>query len=210
MKHFASFILFSIFSSFAISQSIKSLDYARDYAKSGVHVRHCFEVKFSDDDIDSIPLSTSRFDAQGRIIEHTDFFAGGRKLCTQTFHYGSNGTLERSSVSHAFNNWEIIDLMHIYDSKGKLIRRECPIEIRNFWKVEKYVYDSSSKIKEVIWSRDKEGILEDYKMETYSSAIHGGENTPNYVHDTNGLLLIHRIMDDSGVAQRQKVYLYEY
>lgn len=210
MKQLGTFTLLSVFPLLISAQSIKSLDYSSDYKKNGVSLRYCIEVKFEGTEADSIPINKTEFDANGRIIQYTEYFAGGRKLSVQNFSYNSEGKLITSCVSHAFNNWESVELIHIYDAKGKLLRRECPIEIRNFWKTEKYTYDSSSKIKEVVWSRENDGRLEEYKMETYSAAVHSGENTPNYIHDANGLLIIHRIMDNSGVSQRQRVYRYEY
>ena len=203
------FIVF--FSTIAHSQCVKSLDFSKDYKKNKVSSRKCTEYIYNGYSItDSIVISEANFDAEGRIVKYTEFFARGRKLNEQTFEYNEAGQMTKSFVSHVFNDWQPVEMILEFDSSGKLISRTCPVEIRNFWMKEVYHYNAKGK--QIKCDQLKQGAqtLEMKSSQEFAPTLHSGENTPMDIHDPNGLLSIHQFYNSSGTVDRVWKYVYSH
>lgn len=202
------FFGFFIFST-VYSQSIKSLDFSKDYQKQGVKTRVCMEYRYQGYQItDSMTISEARFDDLGRIIHYTEYFAGGRKLNEQTFSYDAQGKLIGSTVAHVFNSWEPVELQLEFDAKGKLVARKCPIEIRNFWTEERYTYNSQGKLTRTEQFSSTNGQVELRSSMDHAPSLHTGENTPMDIHNERGLHDLHQFFNANG--QVEYVWKYRY
>jgi YD repeat-containing protein len=203
------FVLGLVLSSSAQGQSIKSLDFAKDYQKQGVKTRVCVEYRYKGYQItDSMAISEARFDDLGRIIHYTEYFAGGRKLNEQTFSYDAQGKLIASTVAHVFNNWEPVELQLEFDAKGKLIARKCPVEIRNFWTEERYSYNNQGKLTRTEQFSSTNGHVALRSSMDYAASLHTGENTPMDIHNEHGLHDLHQFFNANG--QVEYVWKYRY
>lgn len=203
------FLVGSLLFSTAYSQSVKSLDFAKDYQKHGVKTRVCMEYRYQGYQItDSLAISEAKFDENGRIIHYTEYFAGGRKLNEQTFTYDAQGKLIASTVAHVFNSWEPVELQLEFDAKGKLISRKCPIEIRNFWTEERYCYNSQGKLIRTEQYNTTNGQVEMRSSMDHAASLHTGENTPMDIHNERGLHALHQFFNASG--QVEYVWKYRY
>lgn len=193
----------------AHSQGVKSLDFSKDYKKNKVSARKCTEYIYSGYTVtDSILISEAFFDAEGRIVKYTEFFARGRKLNEQTFEYNEKGQLTKSFVSHVFNDWQPIELILEFDQSGKLVSRTCPVEIRNFWIKEVYHYNAQGK--QIKCDQLKQGAqtLEMKSTQEFAPNLHSGENTPMDIHDPSGMLSVHQFYNSSGSVDRVWKYVY--
>lgn len=211
MKKSLLLLFIGISSLFVQGQCIKSLDFSKDYKKNKVTSRTCTEYSYSGYTVtDSIKISEATFDAEGRITKYIEFFARGRKLNEQTFEYNEKGELTKSLVSHAFNDWQPVEMILEFDSSGRLISRTCPIEIRNFWMKEVYHYNAKGK--QIKCDQLKQGAqtLEMKSSQEFAPTLHSGENTPMDIHDPNGLLSIHQFYNSSGTVDRVWKYVYSH
>jgi hypothetical protein len=182
--------------------------YASDFKKNHIQSRFCKEVILSDDIADSIYISKEEFNEEGLIIKFTAFFAGKRRLYEERFEYNASKWPSKSYVSHSFHQWEEQELQHIYDEKGILIARICPVEIRNFWSKEEYFYDSSGRMIKCVRYHNRDGAYQSQESLEYSPTIHSGENTPTYVHDHRGLLVNQQI--HGGDGKNKSFLLFDY
>ena len=193
----------------AFSPGIQLNSYSLDFKKNQVTSRFCKEVIMRPDgSADSVYISQGEFDSNGQLARHTSFFAGKRKLYEQRFEYAQGKWPTKSFVSHAFNQWEEVEIQHLFDDKGQLIARICPVEIRNFWSKEEYFYDENGRMTKCIRYRNIDGAYDSQEVEEYSSTIHSGENTPTYIHDHRGLLINQQLHGSNGNSK--SFLLFEY
>lgn len=189
MRLFFFFIASIFFHGGVLAQALKMNEFAALIKKNQINERLSFETTATD----SIYLEHLIFGADGRVTEQVGYFAGKRKLFIQHFEYDAQGKIIASSVEHAMNGWQVVPLNHTVNSSGQLISRECPEEIKNFWAKEAYQYDEKGKL--IACERfAREG--EEYvfvEKETYSYQFYSGENTPSYIHDEKGLLVMQQI-----------------
>lgn len=185
----------------AFSQGMQLNSYASDFKKNHIQSRFCKEVRLSNDVVDSIYISKGEFNEEGLITKFTAFFAGKRRLYEERFVYASSKWPSKSYVSHAFHQWEELELQHIYNEKGLLVARICPVEIRNFWAKEEYIYDASGRMIKCVRYHHQDGAYHSQVSEEYSATIHSGENTPTYVHDHRGLLVNQQIHGGDGTSK---------
>jgi len=191
------------------SQGLQLNSYASDFKKNNVHSRFCKEIRLVNGTADSIYISKGEFNEEGLITKFTAFFAGKRRLFEERFEYNSSKWPVKSYVSHAFHQWEELELQHVYDEKGTLTARVCPIEIRNFWTKEEYIYDSSGRMIKCIRYHHQDGAYHSQESEEYSATIHSGENTPTYIHDHRGLLVNQQIHGGDGTSKSFLFFEYQ-
>jgi hypothetical protein len=202
-------VFFSIIGFSAFSQGIQLNSYSLDFKKNQVSSRFCKEVVMRPDGgVDSIYISEGEFNSIGQLVKYTSFFAGKRKLYEERFEYSEGTWPSKSFVSHAFNQWEEVELLHSYNDKGQLIARICPIEIRNFWSKEEYFYDENGRMTKCIRYRNIDGAYDSQELEEYSSTIHSGENSPTFIHDHRGLLINQQLHGTNGNSK--SFLLFEY
>lgn len=184
------------------SQSLQLNSYSSDFKKNQISSRFCKEVTLRPDgSSDSVYISLGNFNSNGQLVKFTSYFAGKRKLYEERYEYNQGQWPSKSYVFHAFNQWEEIELEHVYNDKGQLTARVCPIEIRNFWVREEYFYDASGRMLKCIRFRNEEGAYQSQEVEEYSSTIHSGENTPTYIHDHRGLLINQQLHGSNGKSK---------
>lgn len=183
---FIALVLLSLGSS---AQALKMNEFSAQFRKHNINERISFESTAND----SILIERLSFRDDGLVTEQTGFFAGKRKLFVQRFEYNDKGMLVGSVVSHVFNDWQEVSLVHEYNENGQLMSRLCPQEIRNFWAKEVYLYDEKGSMSacERYAKEGEEWIF--IEKESYSNQIYSGENTPSYIHDERGLLVIQQI-----------------
>ncbi len=190
----------------SFSQSLQLNSYASDFKKNQIGSRFCKEVTIRPDGSnDSIYISLGDFNSSGQLVKFTSYCAGKRKLYEERYEYNNGTWPSKSYVMHAFNQWEQVELEHIYNDRGQLVARVCPIEIRNFWTKEEYYYDSNGRMAKCIRFRNEDGAYQSQEIEEYSSTIHSGENTPTYIHDHRGLLINQQLHGSNG---KSKSYLF--
>lgn len=205
MRPFFFLIILISFQNSAMAQALKMNEFAALIQKHHVSERLSFETTATD----SIYLEQLIFREDGLVSQQIGYFAGKRKLFKQHFEYDPQGKLVSSSVEHAMNGWEVVPINHTFNALGQLVRRECPQEIKNFWAKEEYIYDEKGKL--IACERyGREG--EEYlflEKESYSYQFYSGENTPSYIHDEKGLLVMQQIKSaatrGNGASKR---YLY--
>lgn len=204
---FTSFLVYFALS--ASSQGLQLNSYASDFKKNQVHSRFCKEVSIGQGIVDSVYISKGEFNEDGLMIKYTAFFAGKRRLYEERFEYSMSKWPSKSYVSHAFHQWEEVELQHIYDEKGMLVSRICPIEIRNFWIKEEYFFDPSGRMIKCVRHRNQDGAYHSQEIEEYSATIHSGENTPTYIHDHRGLLVNQQIHNGNGSSKSFLFFEYQ-
>ncbi len=184
------------------SQSLQLNSYSSDFKKNQISSRFCKEVSIRPDgSVDSVYISLGDFNSSGQLMKFTSYFAGKRKLYEERYEYNVGPWPSKSFVSHAFNQWEEVELLHSYNDKGQLIARICPNEIRNFWSKEEYFYDENGRMTKCVRYRNEEGAYQSQEIEEYSTTIHSGENTPTYIHDHRGLLINQQLHGSNGKSK---------
>lgn len=196
------FLLFLIAPLCGTTQGLKLNDYAGDYKKNGIQFRRTIEIEPSGD---TILIDESHFNVDGMTVEYIDYFARNRILNTQKFEYEKSRYPVRSFVDHLFYKEETVELIHRFNEKGQLVSRECPVEIRHFWAKEEYTYDHAGRMVSCTrYTRDGE-VWTLTETESFSPYIHSGENSPSFIHDERGLLLIRQMKSaatGSGTLQK--------
>lgn len=207
MKSIFYFVIFSL-SYNLYAQSIELNDFSRDFSKNSIKSRHCFEVSYNGTTpVDTFLVSDSEFDQKGRIVHYTKYFAKKRKLYELFYEYNPSNELTRCYVQHAFYGWEPVELS-ISLEEGKVMALECPIVIRNFWQRETYHYNDRGRMTYSEEWENKEGEWTSRLKQDYPSTIHSGENTPTYIHNPSGLLILHQLYDAQGTVKAARHFTY--
>jgi hypothetical protein len=193
------------------AQDIKLLDYASQYQKLKVKGRNCNEVHYKGDKVaTNVQLGQAEFNAQGKLVKYTEFFAGGKKMAEFLYSYDAKGKLENNTVALVFNNWEVVDFKLSFDAKGKLISRELPKTISNFWQKETFSYSPQGvMIKSEQWYMVGTKLTPQTKQE-YPAALNTKENSLSVIHDEKGLLIIKQFFGANGKVDKSWKYEYLY
>jgi hypothetical protein len=193
----------------ACAQDLKPNDFAAVFAKNHISKRICKEIKFENNKaIDSVMIGEAHFDAQGRMIHYTEFFARGRKMAEYNYTYDATGKMIAASVALVFNDWKPLDFILTHDAKGRVVSRELKESVANFWKKESFTYSGSILVKSEQWYEVNGGLIPNtYK--DYPPTLEPRENSLTYIHDTRGLLIMHQLFNRTGRAEKALVYSYE-
>jgi len=209
---------FSIFfiCSFAIpfissSQDIKPLDYSAKYKQQKVRERNTYEVKYQGNKaVDTVLLGKAMFDNVGRMSKYIEYFMKGRKMAEYDYSYDESGRILASTVRLIFNDWQPLNFELKYDSNGKLIERLLSEPTPNFWQKETYNYSSAGiLVKSEQWYPMNGQLIAQSRKE-YPSTNLPQENSVTYIHDQNGLMLMHQLFGSSGKADKALVYSYSH
>lgn len=208
-KIYAVLLSFLVFNSL-VGQDIKLIDYQPLYKKLRVSERTTTEVKTLKGTPDTTVYGHAQFNEQGEMVHYTEYFARGRKMAEYSYEYDSSGKVFKNTVSTTFNDWQPVEILLSFDAAGKLMGREIVEDINNFWKKETYQYNKSGVlIKSEKWYNIKsELVLMDTK--NYPQTNTGEENTLTFIHDENGMLLIHQLYNPAGKVERSWRYTYKY
>jgi len=199
MKNFFTLVIVFGLSLIAQAQDIKLLDFAPQYTKLKVVERKTTEIKTYKGAPDTTVCGIAKFDAKGRIIHYTEYFARGRKMAEYFYNYDATGKLISNTVQTTFNDWQPIELQLTFDSKGRLSSRELPESISNFWKTEVFHYTNSGVlIKNEKW-HEMNGALSLMETKDYPQTITAHENSLTYIYNPQGLLMIHQLYNNGKV-----------
>jgi hypothetical protein len=206
-----SLVIFSVLLSTSTNaQTIKLNDFRSDFSKNHIKSRTCYQVTYQNfQPVDSIIMNESLFDESGRIIQYTHFFARGKKLYTINYNYDEKGQLARCILNHAFSDVNPVDLIIEKDEKGKVLSLVCPSEIRNFWTKEEFAYNEKGRMVASAQFSKQNGEWVPREKQEYSPTIHSGENTPTFIHDSRGLLILHQLAKSDSVAPN-KAFCFNY
>ncbi len=175
----------------ANAQDIKPLDYASHYKKHKVTSRDCFEVKYKGNQaLDSIHRGFEEYDQHGRLIKFTEYYAKGKEMAIYRYEYDDKAKIIKNTVSIVFNNWQAIELTLTHDAKGRLIQREMPELISNFWCKETFSYGKGGTLTKSDQWYMSEGSPRALSHKEYDDQIEWKENTPTHIFDSKGLLII--------------------
>jgi hypothetical protein len=198
------------FAAAAQSQDLKPLDYAKLYARNKVSIRVCKEVKYEmNKAVDSTMVGIAMFDKNGRMIQYTEFFAGGKKMAEYEYYYDESGKMVKSTVSLIFNNWVPLEFSLKYDSKGRVVARELREQVANYWKKETYTYANDVMIKSEQFY-DVNGGLVALTHKDYSPNLEVSDNSLTYIVNEKGLIILHQNMNNRGKVDKALVYEYYY
>lgn len=190
------------------AQDIKLLDYAPQYAKQKVSERKSSEIKLYKGIMDTTVCGVAKFNAQGKVVHYTEYFARGRKMAEYSYEYDANGKLVAGTVQTTFNDWQPLAFQLNFDTKGRLISRELPESISNFWKKETFHYTNTGVlIKNEKW-HDLNGTLSLMETKDYPQTLTTTENSLTYIYNPQGLLMIHQLYNSNGKVERSMHYDY--
>jgi hypothetical protein len=211
MRYSLTLVLLIVFSRGLSAQDMKLLDYAPLYQKLKVKGRNCSELRYKGDKVSStLQLGQAEFDTQGKLVKYTEFFAGGKKMAEYIYTYNAKGKLEKNTVALVFNNWEVVDLNLSFDAKGKLISRELPLTVSNFWQKETFTYSPQGvMIKSEQWYMNGGKLVPQTKQD-YPASLTSKENSLSLIHDEKGLLIIKQFFGAGGKVDKSWKYEYVY
>jgi hypothetical protein len=211
MRYSLTLALFSLISMGLSAQDLKLLDYAPQYQKLKVKGRNCNEVRYKGDKVAStLQLGQAEFDAQGKLVKYTEYFAGGKKMAEFLYTYDAKGKLEKNTVALVFNNWEALEFKLSFDAKGKLTARELPQTISNFWQKETFTYSPQGvMIKSEQWYMNSGKLVPQTKQD-YPASLTSKENSLSMIHDEKGLLIIKQFFGAGGKVDKSWKYEYMY
>lgn len=191
------------------AQDIKPLDYAGKYKQQQIRERHTYEVKYQGNKaVDSVLLGTAFLDENGRMTKYIEYFMKGRKMAEYDYQYDESGKIIANTVKLAFNQWQTLQFELKYDAKGKLIERSLPEPVANFWQKETYSYTSAGVlIKSEQWYSQNGNLLALSNKE-YPTSIQPSETSLTYIHDQNGLMMVHQFYSLNGSADKAHVFKY--
>lgn len=194
----------------SFGQDIKLLDYSSLYAKNKVWEQQTREIRNRNGQVDTTVLGKAIFNEAGLPVHYTEFFARGRKMAEYDYEYDTQMKLVRHTVKTTFNDWEPMEFILQHDSKGRIISRELPETISNFWKKETYTYNNSGiLIRSEQWY-DEDGQLVMKASKEYPATIQPDPQSLTYIHGPNGLLLLHQHYNGTGKVERTWQYDYSY
>lgn len=193
----------------SVAQDIKPLDYSSKFKQQQVRERDTYEVKYQGNQaVDSVLLGKTFFDQSGRMSKYIEYFMKGRKMAEYDYVYDEAGRIVSSTVKLVFNDWQPLTFDLRHDTNGRLIERSLPEPVANFWQKETYQYSSSGiLIKSEQWYPLNGQLVAQSKKE-YPSTIQPQDNSVTYIHDQNGLMLVHQLFGSSGKADKALVYSY--
>ena len=193
-----------------LAQDIKLMDYHAQYMNMKVTERRANEIRYSSNKTDTSQVSHAIFNSKGMPVRYTEYFARGRKLAEYTFEYGNDGRLKRHTVSTTFNDWQPVEFILTFDSKGRLISRELPQSIDNFWKKETFHYNQQNILARMEQWYEYNGTLVSQKQIDFPETLTPDVNSLTYIHDQNGLLLLHQFYNKLGKVDRCVKFEYAY
>lgn len=193
-----------------MSQDIKLLDHALQFKKHKVATRDCYEIKYKENlAVDSIHRSYEEYNQNGRLMKFTEYYSKGKEMAVYRYEYDEKGNITRNTLSLVFNNWQEIEMILTFNEKGRLIQREMPETIANFWCKETFTYGSDGKmVRSDQWYMTG-GATKALSHKNYSDQIESRENSPTHIYDTKGLLIIHQTYKN-GISDSAFCYNYTY
>jgi hypothetical protein len=207
MKFFTSLLLLSAMVT-AHAQDLKPLDYASLYAKHKITSRECVELRYAGNTVsDTIKYGDAEFDAAGRMIRYTEYFSRGRKMAEYIYEYDATGKMVRNTVSLVFNDWTPLEMILTHDDKGRVIARELPEALPNFWRKETYSYKDGVLIRSEQWF-DVNDELKPLTHHDYPASLKPADNSLTYIHDQKGLLILHQFYGKTGGMDKALSYTY--
>lgn len=210
MKHVFTLYLILSAAFSANAQDIKLIDYSSIYARNKVTEQQTIDIRNRNGQSDTTVLGKAIFNEAGMPIHYTEFFARGRRMAEYAYEYDSQMRLLRHTVKTTFNDWEPTDFILQHDSKGRIISRELPETISNFWKKETYTYNNSDVLIKAEQWYDVDGELVVKSTKDYPTSIQPDPASLTYIHGPNGLLLLHQHYNGSGKVERTTQYAYSY
>lgn len=191
------------------AQDLKASDYAALFAKNKITERTWHEVKFAGSAVkDSLIKGNEKFDANGRLIESTEYFAGGKVLAVQKFTYDAKGKMTGCTIEHAFNEMKPVEVKLTYDAKGRVIERVLTEELRNYWTKETTTYNSAGIIVKTQQWFNQNGTLQPLNNKEYPANISAANNSLTYLHDQRSLPVAHQFYNANGKLERAWRYKY--
>lgn len=209
-KLFGAAIICSLsFSITTNAQDIKALDYSSKFKQQKVRERNTYEVKYQGNKaVDSVLLGKAIFDNSGRMSKYIEYFMKGRKMAEYDYQYDENGRIVSNTVKLVFNDWQPLTFDLKHDASGKLLERSLPEPTPNFWQKETYNYTAAGVlVKSEQWYPYNGQLVAQSKKE-YPTTNLPQENSVTYIHDQNGLMLMHQLFGSSGKADKALVYSY--
>lgn len=202
MQKFSALTISFLLTIFAQAQDIKLLDYAPQYAKQKVSERKATEIKTYKGVLDTTICAFATFNAQGKVTNYTEYFARGRKMAEYVYEYSASGNLIACTVQTTFNDWQPLALQLTFDANGRLISRELPETISNFWKKETFHYNKAGVlVKNEKW-HDFKGASTVMETNDYPQSLSTSENSLTYIYNPKGLLMIHQLYNSNGKVER--------
>jgi len=203
------FLFVTLFHFDAQAQDLKASDYTALFAKNKIAERTWHEVKFAGSAVkDSLIKGNEKFDAQGRLIESTEFFAGGKVLAIQKFTYDAKGKMIGCTIEHAFNEMKPVEVKLVYDAKGRVIERQITEELRNYWVKETTTYNAAGIIVKTQQWFNQNGTLQPLNNKEYPASISTNSNSLAYLHDQRSLPVAHQFYNGAGNMDRAWRYKY--
>lgn len=201
--------LLSFIPQVSFSQDLKATDYASLFAKNKIGERTWYEVKFVGSAAkDSLLKGNEKFDAQGRLVESTEYFAGGKVLTIQKFTYDAKGKMIGCTIEHTFNEMKPVEVKLTHDAKGRVIERLITEELRNYWTKETTVYNTAGVIVKTQQWFNQNGTLQPLNNKEYPGSISSNNNSLTYLHDQRSMPVAHQYYSPSGSLDRAWRYKY--
>lgn len=200
-------LLLSSIGLYSWGQDIKNLDYAVLFQKHKITTRECKEITYGLK-ADSLKIGDAKFDANGRIIAYTEYFAGGRELARYTYSYDASGKMIASSVAHKFNDFIPVEFILTYDTNNRITSRELKEPIRNYWKKETFTYNATGiLVRAEKWYEQGEQLVP-MEKEEYPASLKPSSTSLVYLHDPRGLMILHQFFSTTGKVEKALSYRY--
>gem|GEM_PF-935978 len=196
---------------FCYSQDLKMLDFAPLMKKNRVHKRICSTVKYQNNvPTDTIPFGLEEFDANGRLVYYEEYYSRGKLKAKYRYGYDANGVITRSTVEHFSNDFQLINLINVFDASGRITERKPEISIQNFWTVEKYTYNSGGVLVTSEQFYESNGKPTGATKNNYLPHLKTPDDSIVYIYNSKELMILHRFYDEHGNVRSSKVYSYKH
>lgn len=190
----------------SFAQPAESWNLSKSLARNGVETIHRFTYFCQNGEpVESCPNGTASINHLGLISSYIEHRACGMVCAEQFFTYNEKGILTESTVTHISNQFEPMAFVHEYNG-DRLISRTTSHPIRGYWEKESYVYNSSGKIsmvKQWNFQNDRWLLREEIVVKVGRERK---KNTPSYIFDETGMLLVHNVYANNGLRRIEKFF----
>jgi hypothetical protein len=185
-------VLLILVSTSLAAQDLKPLDHAAQYKKHHVKSRDTFKVKYlAQNKKDSTLTAHEEFNAKGQLIRFIEYYSKGEQMAIYTYEYNEAGKIIKNTVSLVFDGWKEKELQLTHDAKGRLLSRELPESVPNFWKKETFSYSPTGILTKSEQWYEVAGVAKPLNHKDYPPDMIQKDNSLNQIYDTKGLLIIH-------------------
>ncbi|MCH2199516.1 MAG: hypothetical protein MK081_12115 [Flavobacteriales bacterium] len=194
----------------AQEQGFAYLNWADLHANAGIRSVTEEQIFYKNDvPVDTCLVSRAELDGEGRPVIFENYFACGRLFSREEITYTSDSTL----ITYACvpTRWETSRLEVTQDDQGRIKTRT--FNGAQAWKDE-FVYADDGNIVKAIRYQKRGEQWQPIEIKKFlnkrEDKEHRAENNLTYIHDQQGLLLIHNVYSNSGQLTMVRKYSYEF